>query len=136
MNNHFMEYNDILNRISEVQAKIIEIKENIYSIKGISYDDVPRGKNGAVDILYFLAEIEELEKELKELLDKKNLLRKKHEKEIDKLSNSKHRSVLRMYYLMKFDVYRIADTLKITKNHVHKIKREATKEFMILNECK
>ena len=112
INKHFYEYDDVLNRINEVQSKIIEIREKIYSVKGIRYDEMPSGSTLPTDITYYLIELEELEHELEELKNKKMELRKNHELEIDKLSNTKHRSVLRMHYLMKLDIYKIADTLK------------------------
>ena len=136
MDNHFMEYNDILNKINEVQTKIIELKESIYSVKGVSYDDVPKGTGKNIDIVYFLAEIEELEIELMALNSKKAMLKKKHEEEIDKLKNCNYKSLLRMYYIYKFDKYKIADTMNISVGHFHRLKREAISDFLtsIINE--
>lgn len=134
MDNYFMEYDDILNRINEVQSKIIEVREKIYSVKGIRYDDIPSSTTLPTDITYYLIELEELEEELEELKRKKLELRKNHELEIDRLSNIKYRSVLRMHYLMKLDIYKIADTLNLSVSHVRKIKKEASMEFMRLND--
>lgn len=136
INKHFYEYDDVLNRINEVQSKIIEIREKIYSVKGIRYDEMPSGSTLPTDITYYLIELEELEHELEELKNKRMELRKNHELEIDKLDNTKHRSVLRMHYLMKLDIYKIADTLNLSVSHIRKIKKEASDEFMRLNDNK
>lgn len=136
MNEHFMEYNDILNRINEVQQKIIILKENIYNIKGISYDDIPKSSSSNNDITYFLIDIEELENELENLMIKKTKLKNKHEKEIAKLSSNKYKSVLRMYYLLKFDMFEISETLQISVSYAHKLKKLAVKEFMSITDTK
>ena len=138
MDNHFMEYNDILNKINEIQAKITDVKETMCTVRGISFDDVPKGTGGGLDIVYFLAEIEELEIELYALEQKKNELRKKHEEEIDKLKNNKHKSILRMAYIHRLDKYKIADTLNISIGYYAQLKGEAKKEFIltILNNSK
>ena len=131
MYNHFAEYNDILIRINEIQLKILEIRETLYSIKGIKYDELPsKGATPQADVTYFLIEIEELEAELDILYDKKQVLRGKHEKEINKVSDARERSVLRMYYLMKFDIYKIAEALKISVSHTRKIKRDAIESLI------
>lgn len=133
MNDHFMEYNDILNKINEVQAKITVLKENIYSVKGISYDDIPKGTSGNADIIFFLIEIEDSEKELEELREKRNDLKLKHEKEIEKVNNDRYRSILRMYYLNKFNIIKISELMGISESHARKLKKEAIHQFMIEN---
>lgn len=137
INKHFYEYDDILNRISEVQLKMIEIRENIYSVKGIRYDELPKGSTLPTDITYYLIELEELEKELEALSNKKLELRKKHELEIERLENTKHRSVLRMHYLMKLDIYKIAESLNVSVSYTRKLKRYASNSFIqMLNDSK
>jgi DNA-directed RNA polymerase specialized sigma subunit len=131
-----MEYNDILNKINEVQAKITVLKENIYSVKGISYDDIPKGTNGNADIIFFLIEIEESEKELEELKEKKNIIKSKHEKEIEKVNNDKYRSILRMYYLNKFNIIKIAELMGISESYARNLKKKAISQFMIENSIK
>lgn len=133
MENHFMEYNDILNKINEVLAKIDVLRDTMTSIKGISYGELPKGKGQSDSMIYYLAEIEELELGLIALKEKKNILRKEHELEISKVSNDKYRSVLRMFYLDKFDVRKIADTLDRSTSWVAHTKRKAIDEFILIN---
>lgn len=131
-----MEYDDVINRIAEVQTKLCVLKESIYSIKGISYDDIPRESSGNADISHFIGEIDELEAELEELKEQKDQLRSKHEKEIDKVKNNKYKSVLRMVYISKLGIYKIADALKISVSYARKLKKEAIDEFIIQNDIK
>ena len=136
MKNHFIEYENILLKINEVQAKIIELKESIYSVRGIRYDDIPRSTAGNADLTYYLIEIEELEQELAALNVRKSELIKHHESEIEKVHDNKYKSVLRMHYLKKFDVGRIADTLNVSTSYAWKLKREAINAFKIANDIK
>lgn len=133
MENHFMEYNDILNKIVEVQTRIIEIKEKMYNVKGVSYGDAPKGGSNNIDIVFFLTEIEELELELYALNNKKTTLKKKHEEEIDKIKNEKYRSILRMYFIYKMNKFTIADTLNISLGYLSHLKKKAIEEFVSIN---
>lgn len=136
MTEHFMQYKDTLNQIQEIQSKLIYIKNKMYSIKGISYDTTPKGTAGNIDTLYFLAEIEELEAELQELKQKRNHLKEVHEQEIAKVKVPKYMSVLRMYYLLGFDAWRIADTLEISESYVFRLKKDAIQAFKKVNNIK
>lgn len=130
MENHFMEYDDLLSRINELKFKMIELRETMYSVSGIRYDDAPKGTTPPKDITYHLVELEEYEQELQALYEKKTQLRIRYESEIDMLSNIKHRGVLRMHYLLKLDVYKIADALNLSTSHVRRLRKEASDCFM------
>lgn len=133
MKEHFLKYNDILNKINEVRYKIIEIKEKIYSIKGISYDDLPKGKGKNIDMIYYIADIEELEKELTTLVNIKNELKKTHEEEIENVKNERDRKILRMIYIHRFDIVKVSEILDVTTNHAQHLKARAVREFLKVN---
>lgn len=136
MNEHFIEYNDILNRIKEIQLKLKLCRENIYSIKGVSYNDIPKGTNSGNDISYYLVEIEELENKLEKLKEKKDILRNEHEKEIEKVKDDRYRSILRMYYLDKVDIIRISEIMNLSVSHTRRLKSEAIAMFILQNDIK
>ena len=136
MNNHFIEYNDLLNRIEEIKEKIILLKENIYNVKGIRYSDLPKSNVSTYDIIYQITEIEELENRLEELMINKKEIVEHLEKEIENVNNDKFRRVLRMYYISKFNLFEIADIMKISYGHVKKLKRQAINEFIKVNDIK
>ena len=136
INEHFMEYNDLLNRIEEIKEKIILLKENIYNVKGIRYSDLPKSNVSTYDIIYQITEIEELENRLEELMINKKEIVEHLEKEIENVNNDKFRRVLRMYYISKFNLFEIADIMKISYGHVKKLKRQAINEFIKVNDIK
>ena len=136
MNEHFMEYNDILNRIEEIKEKIILLKENIYNVKGVKYSELQKSNISNYDITYQLAEIEELENKLEELLIKKKGIVEHLEKEIENVKNDNYRRILRMYYISKFNLFEIADIMNLSYAHIKKLKRNAINEFMKENDTK
>lgn len=139
MKEHFRKYNDILNQIRELEYKIITLKERLYSISGVRFDDMPKAYGVGNDIVYRIQEIEDLIKEKNVLLEVKKELYDKHLKEIEQLSDERYRYVLRCYYLQKMTLKNISSLYGLTINHVQKIKGKAVEEFMRIiskNECK
>lgn len=130
MNKHFYEYNEICNQIVELEYKLITKKDNLYSVKGVSYDDMPKGNGNGIDIVFKINEIDELEERLNVLKESKTTLYDKHIQEIALIDKETHRSVLRAYYLLKMDVKDIAEMMNKTPNHISKLKRDATEEFV------
>lgn len=134
--NHFNEYQDTQDKIKEIHMKIAAIKDDMYAVKGIRYDDAPRGSGAPVDISYFLGEIEELEQEARDLKQKADELKRKHEEEIGKVDKSSYKRLLRMFYLMRLDMKAIADALDVTPNHAWKMKKRAEIAFKLANDIK
>lgn len=134
--NHFNEYQDTMDKIKEIHMKIAAIKDDMYAVKGIRYDDAPKGSAGPVDISYFLGEIEELEQEARDLKQKADELKRKHEEEISKVNKPNYRRLLRMLYLMRLDMRTIADSLDVTPNHAWKMKKRAEIAFKSTNDIK
>lgn len=132
MEEHFKEYNEIINRINESLMQIKGYKEAM-TIKGISYSAIPKSTVLNADIAFYLGEIEEIEERLKELKEKRDALKKKHEQEIDNLSDNRYKTIIRMIYLEKLQINKVADVLEISVSHTKKLKRKAVEEFLRVN---
>lgn len=133
---HFNEYHDILDQIKDKRLKIEVLREDMKSVRGIRYDDTPKGSGTPMDLTHYLIEIEELEEEIKELKKKETEIRKIHEEEIGKVEKPKYRRLLRMHYLMRIDMRTIAEALDVTPNHAWKMKKRAEIEFQKTNDRK
>lgn len=130
MENHFLEYTETLERIKELHSKIAILKEAIYSVKGVSYDDVlkTQGSSGA-DIGYYIAEIDELEEELEILQEKKKKLKAKHLIEIGRVKNWKYRKLLRLLYIDNRSLNEAAVEMQKSSSHCRKLKAKAISDF-------
>ena len=133
MKEHFREYDDICSRIKELESKLYELKLSMYSISGIQYDKIPSESHNKDIILSQITEIDDVNAEIMQLNIKKQALYNKHLGEIAKVPQEKYRTVLRCWYLLKLDISSIENTMKISRQHIYKIKREAEKEFMRQN---
>lgn len=136
MREHFSKYNDILNRINELYVKIMLIKEKMHSIKGISFNNLPKSNGIVLDTSYYLSEIEEIESDIEELKKSKNALIKKYDEEISKLDDDRHKSIIRMLYIEKMTIYNVSCVLEISVSHARKLKRMAIDEFKLKNNIK
>ena len=120
-------------RIKELESKLYELKLSMYSISGIQYDKIPSESHNKDIILSQITEIDDVNAEIMQLNIKKQALYNKHLGEIAKVPQEKYRTVLRCWYLLKLDISSIENTMKISRQHIYKIKREAEKEFMRQN---
>lgn len=132
MEEHFKDYNDIVNRINESLMQIRGYREAM-TLKGISYDAIPKSTTLNADIAFYLGEIEEIEEKLKELKEKRDILKKKHEQEINKLSDNRYKTIIRMICLEKLPINKVADVLEISVSHTKRLKRKAGEEFLRVN---
>ena len=129
MKNHFAEYNDLKIKLAEYNSRIDVLKEKLYSVSGVSYDDAPRVRSSNGSIIYKIQEIDELVKERDEIESKLSLQYVKHVNEIDLVSDEKKRSILRSYYLHRMPLKEIARNYDVTMNHISRLKSQAVKEF-------
>lgn len=140
MENHFSEYIETLERIKELHGKIGVLKDAIYSVKGVSYDDVLKSPgSGGADISYYIAEIDELEAELETLQEKKKQLKAKHLIEIGQVKNWKYRKLLRLLYIDNRSLNDAAIEMQKSPSHCRKLKALAISEFfreMSVNDIK
>lgn len=133
MKEHFREYDDICSRIKELESKLYELKLSMYSISGIQYDKIPSESHNKDIILSQITEIDDVNAEIMKLNIKKQALYNNHLGEIAKVPQEKYRTVLRCWYLLKLDISSIENTMKISRQHIYRLKREAEKEFMRQN---
>lgn len=126
---HFAEYNELCQIIEEKEFQLIMMKEALYSVRGVSYDDMPKGGGGGADIVRRIQSIDELQDELNEMRDERRSMQKKLSDEIMRLKNPKHRTVMRAYYLMRSSGKEIMRLMNLSESRVYTLKREAEKEF-------
>lgn len=136
--NCFKDYKEICTLITEYEYKIFTLKERLYSVSGVRYDDMPKCHGRSDDMVFKLQEIDELVEELNALKEKKKELYNKHIQEISLVNNSRQRSVLRMYYLLEMNVDDIKTVLDIQeKNSVYRLLRKGVQELIkIQNDTK
>ena len=134
---YFSDYNDVLYQIKENQDKLEIINNEIYGIKGISFNDMPKGTPNGDLLVIKIQQKDDLIKKINELLRKKDGLYELYCKDIDEVSDHRYKSILRRYYLDKQKMYQIARYLGLSTSHVMRLKREADDEFkMIVNNSK
>lgn len=127
---HFRVYNSLLDKIRVKQMELIKLKEDWYTISGVDYDKVKVMGGTQIDMADQLHDIVEKEKELVALVNYKNELRRVHENEINKLSRTNQRTVLKLFYLDGCSIKQIAYCLKVSSGHVQKLKRWGVTEFV------
>lgn len=130
---HFERYNELVNRIRELEYKLTVIKNTLYGIRAVSYSDLPKVRSNEDYRINFITEKEELESEIAELQKEKNALYQKHLKEIEKVSNERYRSILRSLYLLKLTYEDIEKMMNLSNVSVRKLKSLAIKEFKRVN---
>lgn len=128
--NHFKAYNELLDKIQAKNMQLIKMKEDWYNISGTSYDDIKVQGVKPLDIADQLHNIVEKEKSLIGLINYKEELRRMHEKEINKIHNSKKRIVLTLYYLDRCSIKEIAGCLDKSESYTKKLKKWAVEEFI------
>lgn len=133
LDEYFKEYKDVKSRIRELEFKLEEMQTYLYGVSGISYDKLPGTNNTPVDRLPSkIQEKDELNDQIAELEQEKEQFEIKYIDLIKQLSKLKYRTVMRMYYIHDYQIYKIADYMVITVNHAYKIKAEAEKQFLKL----
>lgn len=133
MENHFKTYNELLDKIRSKNMELIKMKEDWYNLTGVSYDDIKIKSSKTFDIADQLHNIVEKEKELTAIINYKEELKRVHENEINKIDDSKKRTVLKLFYLDGCSIKQIAYCLGKSEGHVKKLKRWAVDEFISLN---
>ena len=129
MDKHFKPYNEIRSKINCKEMELMRLKEDYYNISGMSYDDVKTRGGKPIDIADKLHLIVEKEKELVAMNNYLSEIRGVHEREINKIPNENHRTILKLFYLDKCSIKQIAYCLGKTEGHTKKLKRWAIDEF-------
>lgn len=134
MNKHFKKYDDLFYLIKEKNMELNQLKKDCSSLTAVRYDDVRVQGGKTRDISDTISYIIDKENELIELIKQKEKLRRLHEQEIDKVDNTKKRTILKLFYLDMCTVRQIAGCLHLSDGHVKTLKRSAIKEFLEKND--
>lgn len=129
MENHFKAYNKIVDDIHAKNMQLIKLKEDWYNITGTTFDEINIKGGQRLDIADQLHNIVEKEKELRATINYKEELRRVHEQEINKIKDSKKRTILKLFYLDGCPIKQIAYCLRKSEAHTKKLKRWAVNEF-------
>lgn len=129
MKNHFAEYNDLKIKLNEYDSRIDALKEKLYSVSGIRYDDTPKVRGKNLSVTERIQQIDDLVKERNAIKKQFNIVYSKHLKEIELIDDEMKRSILRSSYLHKIPVKNIAKNYGVTENHISRLKSKAVREF-------
>ena len=134
---YFEKYTDTLRQLEEKRHKLIVLKNRLYDVKGVSYEETPKG-TGSSDIVFKIQEIDDLKRDINLLIGFKTELEEVHLEEISKLSNVDYKSIMRCYYLERMSVEDISTIIDKSISHTFKMKKYAETEFVkiIVNDSK
>lgn len=133
---YFKEYND---KYFEMKDKFIELKEaqrDFYSLSGTKFTDMPKMKrNSNFEYEDQIMRIDKLREDYNKLEKEYLVLKNHHREEINKMKNSKHRTIMTLSFLEKKNLKNIA--IILNKNYgldysieyLRKLKSKAVKEF-------
>lgn len=103
-------------------------KEDLYSVKGVNWDNIPRTQRELDPTLKKFLYIDELETELADLyLEKKKLENKIVERL--KLFDTLERNVLKEYYIFGQSISNVALVCDISVGQAYRVKREALEKY-------
>lgn len=119
---------DIQSRIDEIN----ELEAGLLSSPKWTDVKVQNGQVRKIDDVYaqLITMKQEIERDIKEIIDRKLELSRL----INKLSNPKYRTVLRMTYINKMYVDDICDKLAISKSSYYSMRKVAIEELEVILE--
>lgn len=128
---HFKEYNDICNQIEELRCKWTELNGKLYGIKPINYSGMPSGGGcGNEDkVIIFLERLDDIEKEIGILREKRKQKKEEHLKEINRLESLDSRRIMREIYLNRHKAEDLAKLMNYNRSNVFRLKSMAIDEF-------
>ena len=139
LNEYFKKYKDTKSRIKELSYKLEEYENTLYSVRGVSYNSIPKSTQPPKDILTRKIQIkDELMEEIHQLEHERKIMERKHINDIYRLKEDNHRRDMRMYYIDDLIIEKISNVMMLSENHIRKIKKKAEEEFisMIINDNK
>ena len=131
---YFKEYTKAFYDKNRAFKKYIDAKLDFYNITGTKYDDMPKG-NRSIGFDDLLAHIEELNEEYIRLYESYKQVRENCLKDIDKMDNPIHKSIIEYTYIDFEKNKKIQCLLKeyfkvdYSYGHLMKMKAQAIKEF-------
>lgn len=129
MKEHFKEYNELGERIEELEAKLQDINIDLYNIGSVAFDRIPSEPSQRDITLVKISEKQDLEKEIYKLKTRKNDLYIMHLNEISLVDCNVYRRILRCWYLLKMPIPQIESATGYRRSQIYKLKKEADEEF-------
>jgi hypothetical protein len=106
-----------------------QLKNRIYSIGGVSYDDTKVSSSGNKDFTDLVAKVSDLESEINVLTDFYVDLKNKITVEINQLSNNTYSLLLLKRYVLNKSLYEIAREMNYSYGAVRNMHGQALEEF-------
>lgn len=131
---HFKEYNDICNQIEELRCKWTELNNKLYGIKPINYSGMPSGGGGDNEdkVIIFLERLDDIEKEIGILREKRKQKKEEHLKEINHLESLDSRRIMREIYLNRHKTEDLMNLMNYNRSNVFRLKSVAIDDFVNL----
>ncbi|MDO4673042.1 MAG: hypothetical protein Q4A76_09015 [Porphyromonadaceae bacterium] len=129
MKEHFKEYNELGERIEELEAKLQDINIDLYNIGSVAFDRIPSEPSQRDITLVKISEKQDLEKEIYKLKTRKNDLYIMHLNEIALVDCNVYRRILRCWYLLNMPIPQIESATGYRRSQIYKLKKEADEEF-------
>lgn len=136
IHDYFKGYND---KYFDMKDKFIELKEaqrDFYSLSGTKFTDMPKTRgNTKFEYEDQIMRIDKLREEYNKLEKEYLMLKNKHREEINKIKNSKYRTIMTLSFLEKKNLKAISIILNKNYNldysveYLRKLKSKAVKEF-------
>lgn len=127
-------YRSSRRRINRIDDEIIELKELAASVKAIDYSGMPHGSGNQKDLSDELARIDSLVEKLG--IEKESCIESyvSIEKQIKQIKNEDENDVLFYRYVKGEEWWEIADHMKYTERHIHRIHGKALAHFQMPNK--
>jgi Protein of unknown function (DUF1492). len=121
-------YENLLVARKHLQEKVLELKENLVSIKGVSYSDLPKGKSIAPDDPMF-NRIFELDKSIK-LFEENEEALKDIKKSLEDLPGESKR-IIQLWYIQRKSETEVLMTLNMSRRTFYRLKSQAVRIFAV-----
>lgn len=122
-------------RKAEIEVQILEIElqelRRITALKPISYDGMPHGGTGEVDLSDFAVEADRIEKKLQKARYKRIKVFKEIHDRIGALENENQKKILTLRYIKRMEWEEIAKEMKYVSRNVTKIHGKALENLKI-----
>lgn len=136
---YFQEYTDLMQRIKELYWEIDEIETQLYTVKCQSYDNSIRGGSSGNDSKdYLIDRKDRLTQKLHKLKNRVEKISNNINNDIEKISDSRHKSIIRNCYLNRYSNEKVSNILGVSISHFYRLKNQAIDEFvkLIVNDSK
>lgn len=131
-------YRQHVRRIHRINAEIAELREMKVSPGMKANDGMPHGSGGQGDLSGYVANVEEM---IKELIEERHLRIKTYQeitKRIKKLKSENEKDVLFYRYITGLDWWEIAEKMKFSERQIYRLHGKALAHFELpkdVSEC-